>query len=123
MTPTTNGPLKVEGNLEIVSGTGRTIDRVTRTFLCRCGHSNNKPYCDGAHGAAYRVAPLVFSELGADVRCIGVKPNGRNINHNVGALHPEHVVGEVWKPFDRPVDNPGQSLDRKAAEAQMDALG
>ncbi len=52
---------------------------------------------DGAHGAAYRVAPLVFSELGADVRCIGVKPNGRNINHNVGALHPEHVVGEVSK--------------------------
>jgi hypothetical protein len=35
----------------------------------------------------------------------------------------EHVVGEAWKPFDRPVDNPGQSLDRKAAEAQMDALG
>ncbi len=52
---------------------------------------------DGAHGAAYRVAPLVFSELGADVRCIGVKPNGRNINHNVGALHPEQVVGEVSK--------------------------
>jgi hypothetical protein len=35
----------------------------------------------------------------------------------------EHVVGETWKPFDRPVDNPGQTLDRKAAEAQMDALG
>ncbi len=35
----------------------------------------------------------------------------------------EHVVGETWKPFDRPVDNPGQSLDRKAAAAQMDALG
>lgn len=35
----------------------------------------------------------------------------------------EHVVGEAWKPFDRPVDNPGQTLDRKAAEAQMDALG
>lgn len=52
VTPTTNGPLKVEGNLEIVSGTGRTIDRVTRTFLCRCGHSNNKPYCDGSHKAA-----------------------------------------------------------------------
>jgi phosphoglucosamine mutase len=52
---------------------------------------------DGAHGAAYRVAPLVFSELGAEVHCIGVKPNGRNINHNVGALHPEQVVGEVRK--------------------------
>jgi hypothetical protein len=35
----------------------------------------------------------------------------------------EHVVGEAWKPFDRPVDNPGQTLDRKAAEAQMAALG
>lgn len=35
----------------------------------------------------------------------------------------EHAVGEPWKPFDRPVDNPGQTLDRKAAEAQMEALG
>ncbi len=35
----------------------------------------------------------------------------------------EHAVGERWKPFDRPIDNPGQALDRKAAEAQMDALG
>jgi hypothetical protein len=35
----------------------------------------------------------------------------------------EHAVGETWKPFDRPIDNPGQALDRKAAEAQMDALG
>ncbi len=35
----------------------------------------------------------------------------------------EQIVGEQWKPFDRPVDNPSQTLDRKAAEAQMDALG
>jgi hypothetical protein len=35
----------------------------------------------------------------------------------------EQVVGEAWKPFDRPVENPGQSLDRKAADAQMAALG
>jgi CDGSH-type Zn-finger protein/uncharacterized Fe-S cluster protein YjdI len=47
--PQTNGCLKVEGNLEIVTGTGRTIDRVRRTFLCRCGHSQNKPFCDGTH--------------------------------------------------------------------------
>ncbi|MGZ2386015.1 hypothetical protein [Rhizobium brockwellii] len=33
------------------------------------------------------------------------------------------VIGDVWKPFDRPVENPGHSLDRKAAEAQMAALG
>jgi hypothetical protein len=35
----------------------------------------------------------------------------------------EHVVGEKWKPFERAVDNPGQTLDRKAAEMQMAALG
>jgi hypothetical protein len=34
----------------------------------------------------------------------------------------EQIVGEVWKPFDRPVENPGQSLDRKAAAAQMSAF-
>jgi phosphoglucosamine mutase len=52
---------------------------------------------DAAHGAAYRVAPMVFAELGADVTAIGVKPNGRNINHNAGALHPNVVVNEVRK--------------------------
>ncbi|MBB3458800.1 hypothetical protein FHT86_007126 [Rhizobium sp. BK313] len=35
----------------------------------------------------------------------------------------EQVVGETWKPFDRPVENPGANLDRKAAEAEMAALG
>lgn len=35
----------------------------------------------------------------------------------------EHVVGEAWKPFERPVENPGHTLDRKAAEQQMAAFG
>lgn len=47
--PTRNGPLKVTGNLELCSGTGRTIKRVEETYLCRCGGSANKPYCDGTH--------------------------------------------------------------------------
>jgi CDGSH-type Zn-finger protein/uncharacterized Fe-S cluster protein YjdI len=46
---TPDGPLCVTGNLELVSGTGRTIDRVTEVYLCRCGHSRNKPYCDNSH--------------------------------------------------------------------------
>jgi phosphoglucosamine mutase len=50
---------------------------------------------DAAHGAAYRTAPLVFSELGATTHAIGVRPNGKNINHKVGALHPENCAGEV----------------------------
>jgi len=35
----------------------------------------------------------------------------------------EHVIGEKWKPFERAVDNPGQAVDRKAAELQMSAFG
>jgi CDGSH-type Zn-finger protein/uncharacterized Fe-S cluster protein YjdI len=44
-----DGPLKVEGNLEICAGTGHTVNRTQQVFLCRCGASNNKPYCDGSH--------------------------------------------------------------------------
>lgn len=49
---TRDGPLHVTGNLEVVTGTGRTVNRVTETWLCRCGHSKKKPYCDGSHRAA-----------------------------------------------------------------------
>lgn len=44
-----DGPLLVSGNLEIVSAGGRTAWRGTKAALCRCGASNNKPFCDGAH--------------------------------------------------------------------------
>jgi CDGSH-type Zn-finger protein/uncharacterized Fe-S cluster protein YjdI len=47
--PQRNGPLVVHGNLELCAGTGRTVDRVTSTRLCRCGGSANKPFCDGSH--------------------------------------------------------------------------
>lgn len=50
--PLKNGSLRITGNLEVVSGTGRTCHKVTDTYLCRCGHSKNKPYCDGSHKAA-----------------------------------------------------------------------
>jgi CDGSH-type Zn-finger protein/uncharacterized Fe-S cluster protein YjdI len=47
--PETDGPLRVRGNLEITSGTGRVVARVTQAKLCRCGGSGNKPFCDGTH--------------------------------------------------------------------------
>ena len=56
VTPTRNGSLKVEGSLEIVSGTGTTLAKTSKTFLCRCGHSSNKPFCDGTHAKVGFVA-------------------------------------------------------------------
>lgn len=47
--PQPDGPLMVFGNLEIVSGTGRTITKVKKAALCRCGGSSTKPFCDGTH--------------------------------------------------------------------------
>ena len=52
---------------------------------------------DCAHGATYKMAPIIFSELGAEVIAIGVNPNGQNINKNSGALHPEVVAKQVVK--------------------------
>lgn len=47
--PEPNGPLQVRGNLEITSGTGRIVSRLTSARLCRCGGSATKPFCDGTH--------------------------------------------------------------------------
>jgi CDGSH-type Zn-finger protein/uncharacterized Fe-S cluster protein YjdI len=47
--PQADGPLVVSGNLEIISGTGRVVARMRRAALCRCGQSQNKPFCDGSH--------------------------------------------------------------------------
>lgn len=55
--PLANGPLRVQGNLEICAGTGRTVARITEARLCRCGQSKNKPFCDLSHvGAGFEAA-------------------------------------------------------------------
>ena len=48
----TNGPLLVRGNFRIVSGAGREAWTGEKAALCRCGASNNKPFCDGSHAGA-----------------------------------------------------------------------
>jgi phosphoglucosamine mutase len=50
---------------------------------------------DCAHGATYGVAPHVFEELGAKVTALGIEPNGKNINHECGALHPQLIAAKV----------------------------
>lgn len=57
VTPVPNGPLKVSGPHEVTCGTGRAVKRGTTAFLCRCGASSNKPFCDGTHGKVGFTAP------------------------------------------------------------------
>jgi phosphoglucosamine mutase len=54
-----------------------------------------KVVLDTGHGAAYRIAPEVFRRVGAEVHVINDRPNGRNINENAGALHPEGLARAV----------------------------
>jgi CDGSH-type Zn-finger protein len=44
-----NGPLYLRGKVRIVGPGGHVIREDTRVALCRCGHSKNKPFCDGSH--------------------------------------------------------------------------
>jgi phosphoglucosamine mutase len=74
---------------------GRYVAFVKNTFPRDLTLDGVRVVVDAAHGAAYVVAPLVFSELGARVHSIGVRPNGTNINREVGALHPDHARAEV----------------------------
>jgi phosphoglucosamine mutase len=76
---------------------GRYVAFVKASFPDELTLEGVRIVVDAAHGAAYRTAPLVFSELGAKTHAIGVRPNGKNINHKVGALHPETCAREVRK--------------------------
>jgi phosphoglucosamine mutase len=74
---------------------GRYIEFCKSTFANDLTLKGMKIVVDGAHGAAYQVAPKVFHELGAEVISIGCAPDGLNINLDVGATHPEALVAAV----------------------------
>jgi phosphoglucosamine mutase len=76
---------------------GRYVAFVKSTFPRDLFLDGIKVVVDAGHGAAYRVAPLVFDELGAQVTALGVDPDGLNINEGAGALHPEQVQAEVLR--------------------------
>jgi CDGSH-type Zn-finger protein/uncharacterized Fe-S cluster protein YjdI len=52
ITPAENGPLILSGNISLLNGSGRVGWTGQKVALCRCGASNNKPFCDGSHVAA-----------------------------------------------------------------------
>jgi phosphoglucosamine mutase len=74
---------------------GRYIEFCKSTFDKSLSLKGLKIVVDGAHGAAYHIAPKVFHELGADVIAIGCAPDGLNINKDVGATHPQALIDAV----------------------------
>lgn len=88
---------KVGKAFRLDDATGRYIVFLKQTFPRELSLDGLKIGLDCAHGAAYRAAPAVFEELGAQVTCIGVKPNGHNINAGFGSLYPERIGSVVVK--------------------------
>lgn len=84
-------------------GTSKRIDDVIGRYIVHIKNSFPKSLnlhglrvvLDVANGAAYKVAPTIFNELGADTIVINDEPNGSNINLNCGALYPQNLAQEV----------------------------
>ncbi len=76
---------------------GRYIVFLKNTFPAELDLEGLKLVIDCGNGAAYKIAPAVFEELGASVTAIGISPNGKNINADCGSLHPERLKEEVLK--------------------------
>lgn len=74
---------------------GRYVVYLKNTFPKALALDGMKIVLDCAHGAAYRVAPAVFEELGAEVVGLGIEPDGENINSQCGSLYPKVVMQKV----------------------------
>ncbi len=74
---------------------GRYVVFLKNTFPKELDLQGLRIVLDCAHGAGYKVAPAVLTELGAEVMSIGVAPNGTNINEGCGSMHPEVMAAKV----------------------------
>jgi phosphoglucosamine mutase len=94
------GPLPDESSrigraTRIEDSEGRYVQYLKDTFPRERTLDGIRVVVDCANGAAYRAAPMVLEELGAEVFSLGVTPNGQNINDQCGALHPDSTAAEV----------------------------
>ena len=89
------GPAQLGRARRLVDAAGRYIENAKASFPRNLTLDGIKVVVDCAHGAAYRVAPTVLQELGAEVIALGVAPDGTNINRDCGSTHPRHLAAEV----------------------------
>ncbi len=92
---------------------GRYIVFCKNTFPDSLSLAGMKLVLDCANGATYKVAPIIFAELGAEVITIHDHPNGQNINDNCGAMYPQdlaHKVLEVGADIGLAFDGDGDRL-------------
>lgn len=88
------GPIQEDDRQPL--GGGSVIDPYLRHLLDSAPYLDGlRVAVDGAHGAAYRIAPVLFSKIGARVDVVNVEPDGRNINVGCGSTHPDALARKV----------------------------
>ena len=90
-----SSPEEIGKAFRIDDAPGRYVVFAKNSFPNNMTLEGIKIVLDCANGAAYKVAPIIFRELGADVITIGIDPNGKNINTNCGSLNPELLREKV----------------------------
>lgn len=88
-------PARIGKAFRIEDAIGRYIVFLKSVLPRSCSLEGYKIVVDAANGAAYRVAPQLFFELGVEVIMLADRPNGKNINQECGSLHPEKLVAKV----------------------------
>ena len=88
-------PEKMGRAKRLEDANARYIEFQKNTFPKKINLEGLKIVLDCANGAAYKSAPIILWELGAEVITIGVNPNGLNINHECGSTHPENMAKKV----------------------------
>lgn len=90
-------PPALIGRAKRIEGIGERYHQAVLSTVKGTSLKGFRVVIDCANGAAYRIAPAVLRELGAEVFTIGVDPDGCNINQHVGATHPEELQYRVRK--------------------------
>jgi len=98
-------PESMETKLEGSLGNAKRLSEVFGRYIVHCKSALDlkfdmdamKVVLDCAHGAGYKIAPIMFQELGADLITLGNRPNGQNINFECGSMHPELAASVVKK--------------------------
>jgi phosphoglucosamine mutase len=79
----------------IEDAVGRYVEHAKTSFPRGLTLEGMRVVVDCAHGASYKTTPAVLQELGAELIVFGTQPNGANINHECGSMHPQHLCAKV----------------------------
>lgn len=123
-----NGPLVLYGDIRIERSDGECIAQTENAFLCRCGQSNNKPFCDGQHKRVGFIAPVSFADAKAEAATdtgpliVTVRPNAMlilkgpmRIESEDGMYHSERNKAALCRC--------GQSQNKPFCDASHKACG